>query len=384
MTIYRKPLTFGMMANVLGTAPMIEYICKSASINPMAKYKPIRHRTNGPITEAERRGESADISVGIIYGLNASPLSNNPYYAHTATWGYDGRPYGGIGEAPYRLLDFDGYDTNAVPAMEAEGIYTEAYYNADYPFTVTLFRRNGNTTGVNPIEMCWGAGAGVAEQSQTYMYAVVDNYMRMMTPRKGEVIPIYANSTEYNTFYCPKLPNNLQGNATRTVTIMIGPYWAEAANSWYALTNDKVFGVSGRFITFPELAGKSVVFKELITQTIVFTNMSAYPINGTSMDSTITYSWNQGTSWSSVANKRIVVDTYRVEGNKKYLVNTHIITGLSGDSVSVYYSDLTGDYFPNFGENLKFEALFQFTLNGSTWETQMEGGRDRITTTKQY
>jgi hypothetical protein len=94
--------------------PDIGYIIQNGSINPMAKYKPVRHSQleNLPLTYAQRRAAKHGLSTEI-------PRINTGTPNVSAPWQYL-RPQGGTA-SPYRYTDFAkdanpniGYDARAV------------------------------------------------------------------------------------------------------------------------------------------------------------------------------------------------------------------------------------------------------------------------------
>lgn len=354
-----------MMANVLGTAPMIEYICKSASINPMAKYKPIRHRTNGPITEAERRGEPTDIANGIVYGLKTGVDGNILANIHSATWEYVGKPSGGIGVSPYRLLDFDGYDTNAVPDLYGE-LPTAAYYNIEEPFSVQLIRNPNNTTGVLLNEIM------ALDYSQLYLCVAVGNYATQLKNKTmGGYYPVVHNGTEGKFFGCPTFPTNvsaLQSSGNKTVTVFLAPYAiaSKMQGSWMELSEDGIEATN--VCTIPYAANKTVTFSYISTVPVIVTSF-----NSSVSGSSVVYSWAQGKDWGSYT-KRIVVIASQIIGNSQIEGSGQIETTISSGTSTSYeisYILSRSEFldFPGSGNRYNITAYFQYNSNG--WQTAM-------------
>lgn len=370
MTIYRKPLTFDMMANALGTAPMLKYICTSANINPMAKYKPINHPSNGPLTEAERRGDNGDIANGILYGLKVGAPYNQIYYIHQADWSYVGRPTGGIGLSPYRLLDFDGYDTTAQPTLSGSGLTNEmeVAFNVDRPLISVMLdwsKMDNNTTGINVAEVIAGAGADSLDWSRFYMYIVIDNYITMML-RGTNTGPIYENGVRYERFSCPALPSNLRAPAKRSVTIVLGTYDSSMLpGNWVELKEGSILGTGDKFCSLPYCVNKKINFYEQITTVIVVENFY-----GQLYDDSITYTWSIGKDFYS-REKRINIVVSKISGSMEIDPSSNKIIEINSQtSVTVGLNDIIieAGFFPMFGDIYNIIAYFQYEVSQNNWE----------------
>lgn len=93
-------LTLTEIKTVLGESTLdLGSLCKSAQINPLAKYKPVNVASWGEITEAQRKA--------VNYGLTAPSYDASYTVAITRKWTYT-KPNG-----YYRALDFDGYKHDA-------------------------------------------------------------------------------------------------------------------------------------------------------------------------------------------------------------------------------------------------------------------------------
>lgn len=105
-----KPISTPALSQILGVATEdVGLLCTAQTINKWAFCKPFRDTYNNYASkeacDARRRGQQ-----GTGGGMNI-PTGVN------AVWEYL-RPYGGIGVAPYRILDFDGYEANsAIPIV---------------------------------------------------------------------------------------------------------------------------------------------------------------------------------------------------------------------------------------------------------------------------
>lgn len=363
MTVYRDA-GLKTLAKALGTSPILRLVCTSTAINPMAKYKPIRHRANGPITDVERRGEIEDIANGIVYGLKVGVDGNILANIHSADWSYVGKPTGGIGVAPYRQQDLDGYDTNAVPDLYGE-IPTAAYYNIEEPFSVQLIRNPNNTTGVLLNEVM------ALDYSQLYLCVAVGNYATQLTNKKmGGYYPVVHNGTEGNFFGCPAFPNvsALQSSGNKTVTVFLAPsaIASKMQGSWMELSEDGIEATN--VCTIPYAANKTVSFSYISTIPEVVTLFTA-SISG----SRITYSWVTGKDWSRFDKKRIIITLSQITGGKETEAPNATVTEITSETSQSYYlSDLVTEagWFGGMGDTFKAMALFQY-YSGNQWNTAM-------------
>ena len=139
-TIY-APVRISEVKQMLGTEGDLAALCKSGAVNRWSRSKPIRYTKLNPLTTTsgvndQRRGNSADQSNGIVWGLRARP--NVQYYQglHNCDYSYEGKPSGEIYE-PYRLSDFDRYCHTA--QMDVYGVpYVPATVQGAVTFTLSL------------------------------------------------------------------------------------------------------------------------------------------------------------------------------------------------------------------------------------------------------
>jgi len=88
-------------------------LCIHLNINKWSKWKPVRHGSVNPITEAQLRSTNYGISLPIYDSINdlingISGVTGSSY----PTWQYL-KPSGGL-PSPYRLSDFNNYDKSAM------------------------------------------------------------------------------------------------------------------------------------------------------------------------------------------------------------------------------------------------------------------------------
>lgn len=112
----------GDVATVLGDSSTdLGTLCRSNKINMWALYKPVKHTNIGILSESERKGFDGQIGFDIPW----SSLSSCYQYIETiirddgAIWSYN-RPTGG--NYPFRLLDFDKYNHNAIKPFNDNNI----------------------------------------------------------------------------------------------------------------------------------------------------------------------------------------------------------------------------------------------------------------------
>lgn len=377
MAVLTKPITTTSVGNILGTSSGdVGTLCTHSGINKMSKIKPIDYPENGVMSTDKFRGTATAIAEGINYGLNAGCADNNPYYAHSSTWAYSGGPKGGLGVSPYRLLDFDGYDSSAQPTIFGDGLVngqTIKYNSTDTQLTVSLWwNYDNNTTGVNILEMIWGAGATKADANNTYMYIVVGSYMTMMYNGSATSAKAIYDGTEYKTFKCPPLPSSLQSTGNKSVSIVVGPYLSSALpGTWLSLSSSTLLSVSGKFVTLAYAAGLSLKFEYLSTIPIVVTNF-AMSISGDN----VTCTWTKGTNWSSYSSKRRVRFIVSQKSGNKETQGSSGTTVTVGNvtSITSYLSTIMSNagFIPYSGDGFTYviTAYFQYKDSSSVWQNQ--------------
>lgn len=104
--IVRKPIGLHEMKRILGTINAdTGVICTSGNINYLAKYKPVKHSTEGAISEQERKV----ISYGTyVPALNLVTVGGKSIIEDGSPWFAD-LPRGKEHNEPFRVMDFEGY-----------------------------------------------------------------------------------------------------------------------------------------------------------------------------------------------------------------------------------------------------------------------------------
>lgn len=105
MALPNTNISVAMVKSELGAATNdVGQLCTHPNVNKWSKYKPVRHSSIEPLTEAQK--------ASMNYGLTMPLLSASSAKTSLATWDY-ARPRGGVNNEPYRLSDFSGYNHNA-------------------------------------------------------------------------------------------------------------------------------------------------------------------------------------------------------------------------------------------------------------------------------
>lgn len=121
--IITKPVSISDVARALGSGSRdLGTLCRSQAIKIWAKFKPVKLNAFRELTRVGNVDENDFLRTN--YGITVTTYSPSDLddaaarnaiidasLAGTAGWGYE-RPTGG--NYPYRLLDFDGYNSNAI------------------------------------------------------------------------------------------------------------------------------------------------------------------------------------------------------------------------------------------------------------------------------
>ena len=259
----------------------LSQLCQSPFINKYSKVKPIAYPSVGD--SPNYKGTAEDNAKGVFYGLK---IANRGYSQeiHNIDFAY-AKPTGELGVAPFRKLDFDGYEHNALPTLSgysAECVSGKIVYSWQKPITATLeWNRQGNTTGVDVLE-CTREG----NAEGWYLCVVIDGYMRAMINEDAEnrTLPIYYNKKECKYFVCPQLPSNLQMTGAHTISFVLvdadGEKDLDVKNSWVDISG--TLKANGNPIGVPNMVGYKVQFVD----TLVDYGILAIPV--------VTYSDKKG------------------------------------------------------------------------------------------
>lgn len=253
------PVTTRDIQLVLGTAETRQSaLCTNKTINKWSKIKPIPYPTNG-----ERcpnfKGTFSQNSSGVFYGLKAGTGYNlNGVDIHNANWEYI-KPHGGIGIAPFRRLDFDGYNHKARPTLYGYIVTQEAgkvIYSRTNPFDFYLvWNYTNNTDGVD-VATCFPSASD--NMANWYLCVMIGDTATALLNDTGLRQPI-GNYTSRDALYrCPALPDSLKAVAAeRQVTFFLADINSSAIpevkgmlTGWSKFIDETTLDVS--IITVPE------------------------------------------------------------------------------------------------------------------------------------
>lgn len=198
----------------------VGYVCSNAhgKVNKWSKNKPYDINKMAPLTDAEKKGTAAQNNAGIFFGLKVGSGGTDLTKLHEATYDYVGYPKGG--NSVYRILDFDGYDHNAVPTINGT-IPTETYYNLDKYFVCTIVYdyNHTNTTGVDIAEII-NSDSDATKFESYYPCILVGNYARgLFNQNSNTQTTIKYNNAWYTKFYCDFTGYPGIGAGTKTCTL---------------------------------------------------------------------------------------------------------------------------------------------------------------------
>ena len=115
MALPNTNISVAMVKAELGAATnKVGELCIHPNINKWSKWKPVRHNSVIPITEAQLQSTN----YGLSLGTPASSISElkTKIESGTANWDYL-KPTGGL-SSPYRLTDFVNYDKTSVSPIQ--------------------------------------------------------------------------------------------------------------------------------------------------------------------------------------------------------------------------------------------------------------------------
>lgn len=259
------PVTTRDVQKALGTTENRQSALSThENINKYSIIKPIAYPTNG-----ERcpnfKGSLADNVAGYYYGLKVGDGMSWGTGIHSADWEYVSKPTGEIGVAPYRRLDFDGYDQNARPTMMGQLLTivpNKVVYTHQTPFEFNLeWNAFDNTTGID-IRECY---QGSTPFSSLYFCVAVGSYHAVMLDENGFLAPIGEPNAAGVRFKCPEFPDQLK---TAIDSIAITFFVADLTNSAQQEMRDMINGEWVKFddghigdtqaITIPEAVNLQV------------------------------------------------------------------------------------------------------------------------------
>ena len=218
-------ITTGIVGNAIGSSSRdIGTLCTHNNINKWSKHKPIRYNKVEGLSDEEFKGTSGDNSLGIYYGIKASTSAGNYNQLHDTNFDYIGKPNGGE-LSPFRLGDFRGYDTNAVPTLTGE-ITNLAYTNVPKSFNCSVIYdyTGSNTTGIDFRELINTDGDAIKFENY-YPCILVGDYARgLFNEYNSQQTSIKFNNAWYNKFYADISSGNFPTsyiNTKQTCTLFL-------------------------------------------------------------------------------------------------------------------------------------------------------------------
>ena len=257
----------------------IGLLCTSEKINKWSKNKPVNYESWAALTPMQRRGNAQDESEGYYWGVKMSAGTDMWLDMHSVDFSYR-RPYGGS-ISPFRALDFDGYDHNAVPTVY--GYVSGAFYDVEQSLSVQLDVdvTGWNTTGVDIAEAVWNASLP-SEKEQTigrlypavlitdelgnnfahYLYDVDDHVMtRLYSDRSGAQS---AQAKWRRSWYadlrdCPIIKEPLGYDYLVSIFLVGDSGGMNGLDNWVRIRGGEMFTNSA--FPLPEATGKRIRLK---------------------------------------------------------------------------------------------------------------------------
>ena len=250
MALPNTNLSVAMVKAELGASTNdVGRLCIHPNVNKWSKWKPVRHSSPVPITQAQLE------AVG--YGIKMPIYSNVQAYVNGLTlrpkvdpvWEYES-PVGGL-TSPYRLTDFINYDKNAV-----------------IPFGLFNVTKQASKTGGNPIIT---GTIGFVEGSDPYQLRLQDfnfgNRRFAMAYRK-------SGDTTYGTVVAPTAGVFSVDLNVNSPSLAVGTYEAFLfmTNNVGGVTN--ILGLEGH--PEPNFFDETGLIFKVVTQTVTLSMEALY------------------------------------------------------------------------------------------------------------
>lgn len=175
--IVNKAIMFrGNINTALGTNETDEgLLCTHANINIWAKYKPVRHSETGELTLSQRQS----VNFGLLFDTflkirlkQAWDTGILPYHEGDTAWVQYLKPRGISQPEWYRILDFDGYQSDApmpFSLSDQDGIASNNKVSGTRNYAWAFFDDNAlGGNALNYQEMTAKDGSTVYQMSQMY------------------------------------------------------------------------------------------------------------------------------------------------------------------------------------------------------------------------
>lgn len=238
-------------------------LCRSPKINKWAKYKPINYPALRPLHPDEFKG--ADIGDHIFYGIKAGMRAGNWSDLHNATYEYLGRPHGGE-QSPYRLSDFHGYDSNALPELSGSTLDI-----AEGMIRLQVNRAAHNDRAVSLNDLVGSLKGGF---EALYPCVMVDNYIHALyNVDTGRYTKLTDGNVQRSSFQID-VPSMFSQQQVRTVTFFLSQYInripiIDMQNQWVD-TADQISSIP-TIISIPEVAGLRMIVRGYDSSLLIVT-----------------------------------------------------------------------------------------------------------------
>ena len=214
MALPNTNISVAMVRDELGASTNdVGRLCIHPNVNKWSKWKPVRHGSVSPITEAQLKSTN--------YGLYTP--SNNPNYANVIgqKWEY-GRPRGGV--EPYRLSDFINYYHQAPAIISVPiSVVVNRIEQSDFQYTASI-NRGGSSShfiGIDDFSELSGDigsmyfGVVVVKGDLTYLVTAEDNLSD-----SGHIIELSTSLPPFNTNGTGTFYNILSTVSVPNITVL--------------------------------------------------------------------------------------------------------------------------------------------------------------------
>lgn len=274
MALPNDKISTTLVGQTLGSGSRdVGTLCTHPNINKWSRWKPVRHNSITPITEAQLQStnyglmaQEAPSIVTHVFGTTPAPSMYDPLQ-----WVYL-KPTGGL-PSPYRLGDFRNYNNQAIPAItdvnditisdadidnfEVDGIDVKWY--PSFKFGDQSYETVGSMTGNREIHLYMLEiinGSQIKDGNWRMALAIWNPLNKQYYIASSELpIRTIANANDVNTIFVSLLKystsvRNLLKTATVGTVFTAIPILAYKLNRNTA-TNEFAF-IGGRAFNFPE------------------------------------------------------------------------------------------------------------------------------------
>lgn len=178
----------------------------NGNVNKWSRHKPIVYNKTSRLTDAEFRGQDAQINAGYVYGVKISGTNQKILPTlHTEITEEYLRPAGGIDYQPHRILDFDGYYHNATPSPQIS--YDRlapatliAYKDLEEGLNVTAAFATGDNGGIDIISEM-GSNPGTVYLCAMISKGLLCYVAALQNTNEGGVTPVFYQNAWQRSFH---------------------------------------------------------------------------------------------------------------------------------------------------------------------------------------